>query len=218
MRAIAAMERDDFSKADSDDRLRAPCRCLAQAGWPAPSAAAVKLTDFQARRSARCGRPTATSLCLGEVRSARLCSFSTDKLPGRPEEFRAFAASADASKDYWNQQRSIEGKEKAPKTSPSGSPSPVRTIGESLPRIAAKSLVRQRQLAGGICLDEGNPWSHIFQRRPGGSPDDRTCGGSVRKIAASRKKRSTSGMCSARSAPPSRASAFPSARYRFERA
>lgn len=102
MRAIAAIGADDFSKADSDDRFaRALAAALRKQGRPAPSAAAVKLTDFQGQAI---GEMRASDrnikLVLEKSAAPAFAAFLTDKLPGLYEEFRALAASADASKDY----------------------------------------------------------------------------------------------------------------------
>ena len=100
MRAIAAIGADDFSGMDSDERFtRALAAAQRKSAEPASQSAGVRLVDSsgvligEMRASNRNIR-----LALAQPAAPAFAAFLTDRLPGLYQEFRAFAASADASK------------------------------------------------------------------------------------------------------------------------
>ena len=101
MRAIAAIGADNFSRSDSDERFaRALAATQRKSVQPTSSPAGTKLVDS---KGAPIGELRASKrdirLALAQPTAPAFAAFLTDRLPGLYEEFRAFAASADAAKD-----------------------------------------------------------------------------------------------------------------------
>ena len=100
MRAIAAIGADGFSKMDSDERFgRALAAAQRKPAEPASQAAGVRLVDSH---GALIGEMRASNrsirLALAQPEAPAFAAFLSDRLPDLYEEFRAYAASADASK------------------------------------------------------------------------------------------------------------------------
>ncbi len=100
MRAVAAIGADDFSRIDSDERFsRALAATQRKPVQAASQPAGTKLVDS---KGALIGELRASNrdirLALAQPAAPAFADFLSDRLPGLYEEFRAFSASADASK------------------------------------------------------------------------------------------------------------------------
>lgn len=100
MRAIAAIGADNFSSMESDERFaRALAAARRKPAEPAPQSAGVRLVDS---KGTLIGEMSASNrnirLALVQPAAPAFAAFLSDRLPDLYEEFRVFAASADASK------------------------------------------------------------------------------------------------------------------------